>query len=61
MKKLLAVLSILSLLLCLAAPILFFYGRLTEASFKLSLALASAAWFFLATAWASYAKKGPLA
>jgi hypothetical protein len=56
MKKLLAVFSVLSLVLCLAAPLLFFHGRLTESSFKLALALASAAWFFLATAWASYAK-----
>ena len=57
MKKLLAVGSILSLVLCLAAPFFFFSGRLTETKFKLALALASAAWFFLATAWASYAKK----
>ncbi len=57
MKKLLAVFSVLSLVLCLAAPVLYFLGRLTEANFKLALALASAAWFFLATAWASYAKK----
>ena len=57
MKTALAVFSLLSLVLCLAAPVLFFLGRLPEASFKLSLLLASLGWFFLATTWASYKKK----
>ncbi|MGZ4887171.1 MAG: hypothetical protein ACXVI6_03925 [Candidatus Aminicenantales bacterium] len=57
MKTLLAVSSLLSLLLCLAAPVLFFLGVLPEASYKLALFLASLGWFFLATSWASYRKK----
>ena len=59
MKTLLAAASILSLILCLGAPVLFFLGILPEASFKLALLLASLGWFFLATAWASRRKKTP--
>ena len=60
MKILLAILALLSLLLCLAAPLLFFLGILPEASYKLALLLASLGWFFLATSWASWrAKKLP--
>lgn len=59
MKILLAAGSLLSLLLCLAAPLLFFLGILPEASYKLALLLASLGWFFLATSWASYRKKTP--
>jgi hypothetical protein len=60
MKILLAIVSILSLLLCLAAPLLFFLGVLPEASYKLALLLASLGWFFLATSWASFrTKKSP--
>jgi hypothetical protein len=57
MKIFLATASILSLIICLAAPVLFFLGLLPEASFKLALLLASLGWFFLATTWASYKKK----
>jgi hypothetical protein len=49
--------SILSLVLCLAAPVMFFLGLLPEASFKLALLLASLGWFILATTWASLNKK----
>jgi hypothetical protein len=59
MKILLAVGSLMSLALCLAAPVLFFLGVLPEASFKLALLFASLGWFFLATSWASYRKKTP--
>lgn len=57
MKTLLAAASILSLVLCLGAPVLFFLGILPEASYKLALLLASLGWFFLATAWISHRKK----
>ena len=57
MKILLAVASILSLVLCIAAPVFFFLGYLPERSFKLALLLSSLAWFLLATAWASFKKK----
>jgi hypothetical protein len=60
MKIFLAFASILSLALCLAAPVLYFLGILSEPSFKLALLLASLGWFFLATNWAAYrAKKSP--
>jgi len=57
MKIVLVVASILSLLLCLAAPLLFFLGVLPEASYKLALLLASLGWFLLATSWASFGRK----
>ncbi|HVP91647.1 MAG TPA: hypothetical protein VMS75_10585 [Terriglobales bacterium] len=57
MKTFLGAASILSLALCLAAPVLFFAGILPEADYKLALLLASLGWFFLATAWAAYWKK----
>jgi hypothetical protein len=60
MKTFLAVASILSLVLCLVAPVLFFLEILPEPSFKLALLLASLGWFFLATNWAAFrAKKTP--
>jgi len=57
MKIALAIASILSLVLCLAAPILFFLDAMSEANFKLVLLLASLAWFFLSVPWASYRAK----
>jgi hypothetical protein len=60
MKILLAVASLVSLLLCLAAPLLFFFGFLPEASYKLALLLASLGWFFLATSWASFGRRKTL-
>jgi hypothetical protein len=42
-------LALLSLGVCLAAPLLFFLGRITEASYKTVFLLASIAWFILAT------------
>jgi hypothetical protein len=59
MKILTAATAILSLVLCLAAPVLFFLGMLPESSYKLALLLASLGWFFLATTWASFRKKTP--
>lgn len=57
MKTLTALLSILSLAICLGAPVLFFLGILTEARFKTALLIASLAWFLLATSWASLRKR----
>jgi hypothetical protein len=57
MKTVLALASILSLGLCLAAPVLFFLDAMSEANFKLVLLLASLAWFCLAVPWASYRAK----
>jgi hypothetical protein len=59
MKILTAATAILSLALCLAAPVLFFLGLLPESNYKLGLLFASLGWFFLATTWASYRKRRP--
>jgi hypothetical protein len=50
--------SMLSLSVCLAAPVLYFLGSLSEARFKLVLLIASAGWFAFAALW-SGAKKIP--
>lgn len=59
MKILLAVCSLLSLAVCLSAPVLYFLGYLMEKDYKLAFLLASLAWFFLATSWVSHRKKKP--
>jgi hypothetical protein len=56
-KTLLAVAAVLSLAVCLASPVLFFLGKLSEAGFKLALVPASLAWFVLAALWAAARKK----
>ncbi len=58
MKTLTAVVALISLILCLAGPVLYFAGALTEAGFKLALVPASLGWFFFASVWASARKKG---
>lgn len=46
-------LALVSLGVCLAAPVLFFLGRIAERTYKTGFLLASVAWFLLATAWAT--------
>lgn len=48
----LGLLSLVSLAACLAAAVLYFYGRLPTQSFRLVFLLASIAWFVFATLWA---------
>jgi hypothetical protein len=43
-------LALLSLAVCLAAPVLFFLGRITEGSYKTAFLVASIAWFVFAIA-----------
>lgn len=43
-------LALVSLALCLAAPVAFFLGRISEGSYRTAFLLASIAWFVLATA-----------
>ncbi len=50
-------LALLSLILCLAAPVLYFLGRVDLAHYKTMLAIATAGWFFFATAWAMHPGK----
>jgi len=54
------VLAILSLVACLAAPILFFLGRISEASYKTAFLVASIGWFVFAIA-RGFVRKPPAA
>ena len=53
-------LAILSLVACLAAPILFFLGRISEASYKTAFLVASIGWFVFAIA-RGFVRKPPAA
>jgi hypothetical protein len=57
-RVLFGVLSILSLILCLATSIIYFLGKISEESYRLIFLLASIGWFVLATLWATKRKKG---
>jgi hypothetical protein len=46
----------ISLAVCLAAPVLYFLGSWSEARFKLILLIASAGWFVFATLWSGAGK-----
>jgi len=52
-------LALISLGVCLAAPVLFFLGRIAERTYKTGFLLASIGWFLLATAWATARKRRP--
>jgi hypothetical protein len=52
-------LALVSLGICLAAPVVFFLGRISEGTYKMAFLLSSIAWFVLATAWAMTGKDGP--
>lgn len=45
--------SFISLVACLAVPVLYFNGAIGEAAYKNSLTVASVAWFVFATTWAT--------
>lgn len=53
-------LALLSLAVCLAAPVLSFLGRISERTFKTAFLAASAGWFVFAAARGS-SKKRPAA
>lgn len=55
-RSILRVAAALSLLVCLAAPFLYFWQSITESSYRNLLAAASVAWFLFAT-WAEGRKK----
>lgn len=52
-------LALVSLGLCLAAPVVYFLGRISEGTYRKAFLLASIAWFVLATARALLADDGP--
>jgi hypothetical protein len=53
-------LALLSLAVCLATPVLYFLGRVSEGAFKAAFLIASIGWFVFAVARGSSAK-GPAA
>jgi hypothetical protein len=56
-KKLSIILSLASLITCLAAPILHFLGKMSAETYKLVFMIASLGWFVFATLWARPRKK----
>ena len=58
LKHITGVLAILSLIACLAAPILFFLGRVSERTYKAAFLIASIGWFVFAIA-RGFVRKGP--
>ena len=56
-RRVFAVLSIVSLALCLAFPILRFLGRISVEGFRSGLLIASVAWFVFAPLWSIQPKK----
>jgi hypothetical protein len=57
MRILFALLATLSLVICVWAPLQFFWGGLTEAGYKTILLAASLAYFAFATLWAARSPK----
>jgi hypothetical protein len=58
LRTIAGVLALLSLAVCLAAPVLFFAGRISEPDYKTAFLAGSIAWFVFAVAW-GFARKGP--
>ncbi len=58
-RPLAAIISLLSIATCLAAPILYFYGYLSADAFKQLFAGASVLWFISATVWVEQPRKQP--
>jgi len=56
-RILFGILAFISLVLCLAFPILRFLGRIEADRYKSGFLFASIAWFVFATLWATRAKK----
>jgi hypothetical protein len=57
-KPTFSILAVLSLLACLAAPVLFFFDKLDKQSFQTIFAVASAGWFIFAVLLNQSKKKG---
>jgi hypothetical protein len=56
-KRLAGLGALVSFGICLAAPVLFFYGRIGESGYKLAFNLASIGWFVFATGWMAGRRK----
>ena len=57
MKKYFTIMAVLSLVACLAAPVLRFLDLLSESGFRLAFLLASLAWFIAATVWVTWKRE----
>jgi hypothetical protein len=58
LKKLLfAALSLTSLIFCLVAPVLYFFQKISNESYKLIFLIASVSWFVFAIAWSAQRNK----
>jgi hypothetical protein len=55
-KTITGLLALLSLAVCLAAPVLYFLGRVPERTYKTAFLIASIGWFVFAVARGSAAK-----
>ena len=49
--------SLLSLVLCLVSPVLFFAGKISERTYRLAFLLTSIAWFVFAILWMAAAQR----
>lgn len=58
LKGLFGALALLSLAACLAFPILYFLGRISERGYKTGFLIASIAWFVFAT-WRGFVPRVP--
>lgn len=55
-KTVLGAVALMSLILCVAAPFLYFQGKIVEETFKSVFLLASCVWFLFAILWQSREK-----
>ena len=53
LRKIAAVVSVASLGICLAAPLLYFRGSVDESTYRQILTAGSVGWFVAATIWAT--------
>lgn len=58
MKAIAALISVLSLAVCLIVPVLWFLGRTTEDTYKMLFLLATVVYFIFATLWARRPEAG---
>jgi len=58
-KIILSFFALLSLALCLLSPFFYFWGKISEKSYKWAFLVASFFWFFFSAFWTSADKKRP--
>lgn len=55
-RKIMGLMALLSLLVCIAAPVLFFLGKISQNSFQTAFLVASLLWFVFAVLWNLFKK-----